>query len=77
MRSRTHRSHPEAARLIKRFQQCYVDDHRGMSDIIASMKEVLVALDGGTVANDTDYSLDDLGGRGPGVQSRQPQRIAR
>jgi len=37
-----------------------------MSDIIASMKEVLVALDGGTVANDTDYSLDDLGGRGPG-----------
>ena len=48
--------------MIKRFQQRDVGDHQGVPDIIASMKELLDALDGGTIPNDTDYSLDDLAG---------------
>ncbi len=62
VRSRTQHRNQEAARLIKRFQQCDVGDHQGMPDTIASMKELLDALDAGTVPNDTDYSLDDLAG---------------
>jgi hypothetical protein len=48
--------------VIKRFQQCDVGDHQGVPDIIASMKELLDALDGGAIPNDTDYSLEDLAG---------------
>ena len=51
--------------MIKRFQQSDVGDHRGMPGkpgIIASMTELLDALDAGTVPNDADYSLDDLAG---------------
>jgi len=62
VRSRTQHRNQEAARLIKRFQQCDVGDHQGMPAAIASMKELLDALDAGTVPNDTDYSLDDLAG---------------
>ena len=51
--------------MIKRFQQSDAGDLTGMPEkpgIIASMKELLEALDAGTVPNDTDYSLEDLAG---------------
>jgi len=51
--------------VIKRIQQGDVGDHRGTPekpDIVASMKELLDALDRGMVPNDTDYSLNDLAG---------------
>jgi hypothetical protein len=66
--------------LIERFQQRDVGDHRGMPDkpdIIASMKELLEALDAGTVPNDADYSLDDLAGYVTSLVEGQRESLGR